>query len=171
MASILQEIEADIVQAKASAKQNVGVILEIGDGVAKVEGLTDVMLNEMLDLGHGITGLALNLEETEVGVIILGDYTELEEGDEVRATGKLLQVPVGKGLLGRVVNTLGQPLDGKGPIKSDVAYPVEKLAPGIIRRKSVSQPVQTGIMPIDAMIPPARIDHRRPLDGQDDYLH
>ena len=80
MASILQEIEADIVQAKASAKQNVGVILEIGDGVAKVEGLTDVMLNEMLDLGHGITGLALNLEETEVGVIILGDYTELEEG-------------------------------------------------------------------------------------------
>src|SRR6516162_6503407 len=119
MASILQEIEAEIAQAKASAKQNVGVIREIGDGVAKVEGLTDAMLNEMLDLGHGITGLALNLEETEVGVIILGDYTELEEGDEVRSTGRLLQVPVGKGLLGRVVNTLGQPLDGKGPIKSD----------------------------------------------------
>src|SRR6516164_4981628 len=156
MASLLQEIEAEIAQAKASAKQNVGVIREIGDGVAKVEGLTDAMLNEMLDLGHGITGLALNLEETEVGVIILGDYTELEEGDEVRATGKLLQVPVGKGLLGRVVNTLGQPLDGKGPIKSDVAYPVEKLAPGIIRRQSVSQPVQTGIMPIDAMIPIGR---------------
>src|SRR6516165_9257438 len=156
MPSLLQEIEADIAQAKASAKQNVGVIREIGDGVAKVEGLTDAMLNEMLDLGHGITGLALNLEETEVGVIILGDYTELEEGDEVRATGKLLQVPVGKGLLGRVVNTLGQPLDGKGPIKSGVAYPVEKLAPGIIRRQSVSQPVQTGIMPIDAMIPIGR---------------
>src|SRR6516165_4810150 len=156
MPSLLQEIEADIAQAKASAKQNVGVIREIGDGVAKVEGLTDAMLNEMLDLGHGITGLALNLEETEVGVIILGDYTELEEGDEVRATGKLLQVPVGKGLLGRVVNTLGQPLDGKGPIKSDVTYPVEKLAPGIIRRQSVSQPVQTGIMPIDAMIPIGR---------------
>jgi F-type H+-transporting ATPase subunit alpha len=156
MPSLLQEIEADIAQAKASARQNVGVIREIGDGVAKVEGLTDAMLNEMLDLGHGITGLALNLEETDVGVIILGDYTELEEGDEVRATGKLLQVPVGKGLLGRVVNTLGQPLDGKGPIKSDVAYPVEKLAPGIVRRQSVSQPVQTGIMPIDAMIPIGR---------------
>ena len=137
-------------------KQNVGVVREIGDGVAKIEGLTDAMLNEMIDLGNGITGLALNLEETEVGVIILGDYTQLKEGDEVRTTGKLLQVPVGKGLLGRVVNTLGEPLDGKGPIKSDVAYPVEKIAPGIIRRQSVSQPVQTGIMPIDAMIPIGR---------------
>src|SRR5262249_39198479 len=112
--------------------------------------------NEMLDLGHGITGLALNLEETEVGVAILGDYTQLEEGDEVRTTGKLLQVPVGKGLLGRVVNLLGEPLDGKGPIKSDVAYPVEKMAPGIIRRRPVSQPVQTGIMAIDSMIPIGR---------------
>src|SRR6516164_1686832 len=133
MASLLQEIEAEIAQAKASAKQNVGVIREIGDGVAKVEGLTEAMLNEMLDLGHGITGLALNLEETEVGVIVLGDYTQLEEGDEVRTTGKLLQVPVGMGLLGRIVNTLGEPVDGKGPVNSDVAYPVEKLAPGIIR--------------------------------------
>src|SRR3974390_2200659 len=157
MPTILQEIEAQIAEAKTTAaKQNVGVIREMGDGVAKVEGLTDAMLNEILDLGHGITVLALNLEETEVGVIILGDYTELEEGDEVRATGKLLQVPVGKGLLGRVVNTLGEPLDGKGPIKSDTAYPVEKIAPGIIRRQPVSQPVQTGIMPIDAMIPVGR---------------
>src|SRR5215813_1290877 len=114
------------------------------------------MLNEMLDLGHGITGLALDLGETEVGVAILGDYTHLREGDEVRATGKLLQVPVGKGLLGRVVNMLGEPLDGKGPIKSDVAYPVEKIAPGIIRRKPVSQAVQTGIIAIDAMIPIGR---------------
>ena len=147
MADILQEIESQITGAKISAaKQSVGVIREIGDGVAKVEGLSDVMLNEMLDLGHGITGLALDLDETEVGVIILGDYTQLDEGDEVRATGKLLQVPVGKGLLGRVVNTLGEPLDGKGPIKSDTAYPVEKIAPGIIRRRPVSQPVQTGIM-------------------------
>jgi len=114
------------------------------------------MLNEMLDLGHGITGLALNLEETEVGVIVLGDYTLLQEGDEVRTTGKLLQVPVGMGLLGRVVNTLGEPVDGKGPVKSDVFYPVERMAPGIIRRKSVNQPVQTGIMAIDAMIPIGR---------------
>ena len=157
MADILQEIESQITGAKISAaKQSVGVIREIGDGVAKVEGLSDVMLNEMLDLGHGITGLALDLDETEVGVIILGDYTQLDEGDEVRATGKLLQVPVGKGLLGRVVNTLGEPLDGKGPVQSDTAYPVEKIAPGIVRRKPVSQPVQTGIMPIDAMIPVGR---------------
>jgi F-type H+-transporting ATPase subunit alpha len=157
VANLLQEIEEQIEGAKqAAAWQNTGVIREIGDGVAKIEGLTDAMLNEMIDLGNGITGLALNLEETEVGVIILGDYTQLEEGSEARTTGKLLQVPVGKSLLGRVVNTLGEPLDGKGPIKSDVAYPVEKLAPGIIRRKPVNQPVQTGIMPIDAMIPIGR---------------
>src|ERR1700690_3499936 len=157
MNNLLQEIEAQIAGAKAAtAKQNVGVVREIGDGVAKIEGLTDAMLNEMLDFGNGITGLALNLEETEVGAIILGDYTSIKEGDAVRTTGKLLQVPVGKGLLGRVVNALGQPLDGKGPIKSDVAYPVEKIAPGIIKRKSVSQPVQTGIMAIDAMIPIGR---------------
>src|ERR1700745_3872416 len=157
MADLLREIELQITGARASAaKRNVGVIREIADGVAKVEGLDDAMLNEMLDLGQGITGLALDLDETEVGVIIFGDYTQLEEGDEVRATGKLLQVPVGKGLLGRVVNMLGEPVDGKGPVKSDIGYPVEKIAPGIIRRKSVSQAVQTGIMPIDAMIPIGR---------------
>jgi F-type H+-transporting ATPase subunit alpha len=157
MADLLQEIEAQIAGAKATtAKQNVGVIREIGDGVARIEGLADVMLNEMIDLGHGITGLALNLDETEVAVIILGDYTQIREGDEARATGKLLQVPVGKGLLGRVVNTLGEPVDGKGPVKSDAAYPVEKIAPGIIRRSPVRQPVQTGIMAIDAMIPIGR---------------
>ena len=157
MADLLMEIEMQIAGAKATAaKQNVGVIREIGDGVARIEGLSDAMLNEKIDLGHGVTGLALNLDETEVGVVIMGDYTQLEEGDEVRATGKLLQVPVGKGLLGRVVNTLGEPLDDKGPIQSDVAYPVEKLAPGIIRRSPVRQPMQTGIMPIDAMIPIGR---------------
>jgi F-type H+/Na+-transporting ATPase subunit alpha len=157
MSTLLQEIEAQIAGVKTSAaKQNVGTVREIGDGVAKVEGLTDAMLNEMLDFGNGITGLALNLEETEVGVIILGDYTSIREGQEVRTTGKLLQVPAGKGLLGRVVNSLGQPVDGKGPIKTDTSYPVEKIAPGIIRRKSVSQPVQTGIMAIDAMIPIGR---------------
>jgi F-type H+-transporting ATPase subunit alpha len=157
MSNLLQEIEAQISGAKtATAKQNVGTVREIGDGVAKIEGLTDTMLNEMLDFGNGVTGLALNLEETEVGAIILGDYTKIKEGDEVRTTGKLLQVPVGKGLLGRVVNALGQPLDGKGPIKETAFYPVEKIAPGIIRRKSVSQPVQTGIMAIDAMIPIGR---------------
>src|SRR5262245_48406839 len=157
MADLLKEIEAQIAGAKATtAKQNVGVIREIGDGVAKIEGLTDAMLNEMIDLGHGITGLALNLEESEVGIIILGDYTQLEEGGFARTTGKLLQVPVGRGLLGRVVNTLGEPVDGKGPIPISVSYPVEKMAPGIIRRQSVNQPVQTGIMSIDAMIPIGR---------------
>src|SRR6476661_7916845 len=134
MVNVLQEIEEQIAGVKTAAiRQSVGVIREIGDGVARVEGLGDVMLNEMLDLGHGVTGLALSLEETEVGVIILGDYTVLQEGGEVRATGKLLQVPVGKGLLGRVVNVLGEPIDGKGPIASDTAYPIEKIAPGIMR--------------------------------------
>src|SRR3982751_1041610 len=124
MRDIVQEIEAQIVAARAATiRQSVGVIREIGDGVARVEGLADVMLNEMLDFGGGITGMALNLDETEVGVIILGDSTKLQEGGEVLATGKLLQVPVGKGLLGRVVNTLGQPLDGKGPIVNDDFYP------------------------------------------------
>src|SRR5215472_5519689 len=157
MSNLLQEIEAQISGAKASvSKQNVGVVREIGDGVAKIEGLTDTMLNEMLDFGNGITGIALNLEETEVGAILLGDYTQIKEGGEVRTTGKLLQVPVGKALLGRVVNALGQAIDGKEPIKSEAFYPVEKIAPGIVRRKSVSQPVQTGIMAIDAMIPIGR---------------
>jgi F-type H+-transporting ATPase subunit alpha len=158
MANLIDEIEAQLVAAKTeSVKQNVGTIREIGDGVARVEGLGDVMLNEMLDLGHGLTGLALSLEETDIGVVILSDdYTRLEEGDEVRATGKLLQVPVGKGLLGRVVDTLGAPLDGKGPVTTTDVYPVEKIAPGIMRRRPISQPVQTGIMAIDAMIPIGR---------------
>src|SRR6202158_878567 len=140
MSNLLQEIEAQIAGAKlATAKQNVGAVREIGDGVAKIDGLTDAMLNEMLDFGNGITGIALNLEETEVGAIILGDYTQIKEGDEVRTTGKLLQVPVGKGLLGRVVNALGEPLDGKGPVKNETFYPVEKIAPGIVRRRPGSQ--------------------------------
>src|SRR6185312_8224227 len=150
MSTLLQEIEARIAGATfGTLKQNVGVIRELGDGVARVEGLRDVMLNEMLDLGHGVTGLALSLDDTDVGVIILGDDTRLEEGGEVRGTGTLLQVPVGKGLLGRVVNTLGRPLDGKGPIAGDDFYPVEKIAPGIMRRQPIRQPVQTGIMAID----------------------
>jgi F-type H+-transporting ATPase subunit alpha len=157
MSSLLQEIEEQISGAKtATAKQNVGTVREIGDGVAKIEGLTDTMLNEMLDFGNGVVGLALNLEETEVGAVILGDYTKIKEGDEVRTTGKLLQVPVGMGMLGRVVNTIGQPIDGKGAIKETAFYPVEKIAPGIIRRRPVNQPVQTGIMAIDAMVPIGR---------------
>src|SRR6186997_1027487 len=157
MADLVLEIEAQIEGVKTeAARVTVGSVREVGDGVARVEGLGDVMLNEMLDFGGGVTGLALNLDETEVAAIILGDYTQLQEGAEVRATGRLLEVPVGKELLGRVVNTLGEPLDGKGPIASTVSYPVEKLAPGVIKRRPISQPVQTGIMAIDAMIPIGR---------------
>src|SRR5213595_632987 len=157
MSTLLQEIESKISGIKTAVdRKNVGTVREVGDGVAKIEGLSDAMLNEMLDFGDGIVGLALNLEETEVGAIILGDYTSIREGAEVKTTGRLLQVPVGKGMLGRVVDALGKPVDGKGPIKNEAFYPVEKIAPGIIKRKSVSQPVQTGIMAIDAMIPIGR---------------
>ncbi len=157
MSTLLQDIEAQIAQVKSGvARQNVGAVREISDGVAKVEGLTDAMMSEMLDFGNGVTGLVQNLEETEVGAIIIGDYSKIREGQEVRTTGRLLQVPVGMGLLGRVVNALGHPIDGKGPIKESAFYPVEKIAPGIIKRKSVTQPVQTGIMAVDAMIPIGR---------------
>ena len=157
MSTILEDIETQIAGLKTSTtKSNVGVVRDTGDGVARIEGLSDVMLNEMIEFSSGVYGLALNLEETEVGAILLGDMTGIKEGDEARTTGKLLQVPVGKGLLGRVVNTLGQPLDGKGPIKAEASYPLEKIAPGVIKRKSVNQPVQTGIMAIDAMIPIGR---------------
>ena len=157
MSTILQDLESTISGLKtAPGRSNVGVVREIGDGVAKLEGLSDVMLNEMLEFPGGVYGLALNLEESEVGSIVLGDYTEISEGAEVRTTGRLLSVPVGKALLGRVVNTVGQPIDGKGPIKTEITYPLEKIAPGIIKRRPVSVPVQTGIMPIDAMIPIGR---------------
>ena len=157
MSNLLEEIEEQIGTAgRTVLRENVGVVREISDGVAKIEGLSDAMLNEMIDFGSGIVGLALNLEETEVGAIVLGDYTSIKEGQEVKTTGKLLQAPVGKALLGRVVDALGRPLDGKGPITTDVHYPVEKIAPGIIKRQSVSQPVQTGIMAVDAMIPIGR---------------
>ena len=157
MSNILQEIESQIAGLKtAVTKSNVGIVREIGDGAAKVEGLSDVMLNEMIEFPGGVFGLALNLEETEVGCVILGDAEGIKAGDEVKTTGRLLSVPVGKSLLGRVVNALGQAIDGKGEIKGEAQYPVEKLAPGIIARKSVSVPVQTGIMAIDAMIPIGR---------------
>src|SRR6201998_4022164 len=157
MSTILQELETTISGLKAdTTRSNVGTVREIGDGVAKIEGLSAVMLNEMIEFPGGLYGIALNLEETEVGTILVGDFSEVREGTEVRTTGKLLSVPVGKGLLGRVVDALGQPIDGKGPVKSELTYPVEKIAPGIIKRRSVSVPVQTGILPIDAMIPIGR---------------
>ncbi len=157
MSTLLQELESEIAGLKTSVtKSNVGVVRQIGDGVAKIEGLSDVMLNEMIEFPGGLYGLALNLEETEVGCILLGDGLDVSEGDEVKTTGRLLSVPVGKHLLGRVVDALGQPLDGKGEIVSETTYPVEKIAPGILPRQSVGVPVQTGIMAIDAMIPIGR---------------
>src|SRR5256884_3380638 len=157
MSSILEEIETKIEGLKTSTtKSNVGVVRETGDGVARIEGLSDVMLNEMIEFPNGVFGLALNLEETEVGAILLGDNTKVSEGDEVKTTGRLLSVPVGKALLGRVANTSGLPLADKGPIKTETFYPLEKIAPGVIKRGSVNQPVQTGLMAIDAMIPIGR---------------
>jgi F-type H+/Na+-transporting ATPase subunit alpha len=157
MSNVIEQIEQQIAKLSAKAvKKNTGNIRTVADGVAKIEGLSDVMYNEMVQFPGGAIGIALNLEEDEVGCVVLGDVSMLKEGDEVTTTGKLLSVPVGKGLLGRVVDALGRPVDGKGPIDSKEAYPVEKIAPGIIVRKSVSQPLFTGIMAIDSMIPIGR---------------
>ena len=139
-----------------AGKSNVGTIVTLADGVASIDGLSGVMMNEMIDLPGGLQGVALNLAEDTVGCVVMGDISNLKEGMEAKTTGRLLSVPVGKGLLGRVVDALGNPLDGKGPIVSTERYPVEKIAPGIIPRKSVDQPMQTGIMAIDAMIPIGR---------------
>ncbi len=157
MSSIIEQIEKQIAGLEtAPVKSNTGEILSIADGVARIGGLSEVMYNEMIELPGGVFGIALNLEEDEVGAVILGDMRHLKEGDECRTTGRLLSVPAGKGLLGRVVDAVGQPLDGKGDIKSDEFFPIERIAPGIITRQPVNQPVQTGIMPVDAMIPIGR---------------
>lgn len=157
MSSIVEQIENEIAQLETGAvKSNTGTIVTIADGVAKLAGLSGVMYNEMIDFGNGVYGLALNLEEDEVGCVILGDYSKLKEGDQASTTGKLLSVPVGKGLLGRVVDAIGNPIDGKGPVNSEETYPVDQIAPGIIPRKSVDQPLQTGIMAVDSMIPIGR---------------
>ncbi len=157
MSNIVQELEAQIRNiSTAAAEENVGTIKAIGDGVAHIEGLSNAMLNEMIEFPGGVMGLAMNLEENEVGAVIIGNGNQLREGDSCKTTGRLLQVPVGPGLLGRVVDTLGNPLDGKGPIEAADYYPVEKIASGIITRQGVNQPIQTGILPIDAMIPIGR---------------
>jgi len=134
----------------------VGTITSLGDGIARLHGLDKVMAGELLAFPHGIAGLALSLEEDSVGAVVLGDYTEIREGDEVKRTGKILSVPVGEGMIGRVVNALGEPIDGKGPIKNDGFLPVERLAPGIIDRQGVREPMATGIKAIDSMIPIGR---------------
>jgi F-type H+-transporting ATPase subunit alpha len=140
----------------ATQTEKIGTVMEVGDGVAKISGLTDAMASEMLEFPGGVYGVALNLEEGAVGAMILGDYTGIKEGDIVKSTGRILSVPVGEMMIGRVVSPLGVAIDGKGEIVSDTFYPVEKIAPGVITRKSVSVPVQTGIKAIDAVIPVGR---------------
>ena len=157
MSNAIDQIQKAIAGLDARAgKSNVGTIVSLADGVASIDGLSGVMMNEMIELPGGLQGVALNLAEDTVGCVIMGDISSLKEGMEAKTTGRLLSIPVGKGLLGRVVDALGNPLDGKGPIASSERYPVEKIAPGIIPRKSVDQPMQTGIMAIDAMIPIGR---------------
>jgi len=135
---------------------DVGTVVEAGDGIARVHGLQGCMYNEILQFPNDIMGLSLNLEEDMVGAIILGDYTEIKEGDEVRSTGRIVEVPVGDALIGRVIDPLGNPLDGKGPVPRDKTRPVERIAPSVVVRKSVDTPVQTGIKAIDSMIPLGR---------------
>src|ERR1700678_2032617 len=134
----------------------VGTIITLGDGIARIHGLDKVMAGELIDFPHGISGLAMNLDEDQVGSVILGDYSELKEGDQVKRTGKIMSVPVGEALIGRVVNALGQPIDDKGPLNTNTFLPVERLAPGVISRQSVTEPMNTGIKAIDTMIPIGR---------------
>ena len=134
----------------------VGEVLSVGDGIARVYGLENVMFNEMVEFENGVPGLAFNLEENSVGVVVLGDYLKLREGFQVKRLGRVLEIPVGEELLGRIVDPMGQPVDGKGPIQSKHTRPVEILAPGIARRKPVHEPLQTGVKAIDSMIPVGR---------------
>ena len=135
---------------------DVGTVIQVGDGIARAHGLESVMAGELLEFSNGVMGMALNLEEDNVGIVILGPYKDIREGDQVKRTGRIMEVPVGEALLGRVVNPLGQPVDGKGPIHTEHYRPVESPAPGVIDRKSVHEPMQTGIKAIDAMIPIGR---------------
>ena len=134
----------------------VGTIISLGDGIARIHGLDKVMAGEMLEFPHGVAGLAMNLDEDQVGAVLLGDYTEISEGNQVKRTGSIMSVPVGDAMIGRVVNALGQPIDDKGPIVTDQTLPVERLAPGVISRQPVREPMLTGIKAIDAMIPIGR---------------
>jgi F-type H+/Na+-transporting ATPase subunit alpha len=134
----------------------VGTIVSIGDGIARVHGVQNTMAGEMLEFPHGVFGIALNLEEESVGTVLLGDYKEIKEGDTVKRTGRIISVPVGPELVGRVVNSLGQPIDGKGPIVSKLSHPIERIAPGVVDRSPVKEPMQTGLKAIDAMVPIGR---------------
>ncbi|MGQ9502669.1 MAG: F0F1 ATP synthase subunit alpha [Anaerolineae bacterium] len=152
-ARIRREIEAFEAPVEAV---DVGYVLEVGDGIARVSGLAGVMANELLEFPGGVMGMALNLEQDNVGAVIMGEYSHIQEGDIVRGTGRIASVPVGEQLIGRVLNALGQPVDGKGPLQAKQHYPIERIAPGVIYRQNVDTPVQTGIKAIDSMIPIGR---------------
>src|SRR5512135_2139915 len=155
--SLIKDLTSQINAFKPQVEAvDVGEVIEVGDGIARVSGLTSVQLNELVEFPNGVLGVAFNLEEDRVGVIILGEYAEIEEGQLVRRTRRIASVPVGVALLGRVVDPLGRPLDGKGPIVTTKFRNIERIAPGVIERSNVSRPVQTGIKPIDAMIPIGR---------------
>ena len=140
----------------ATESRNTGTIVSLQDGIVRIHGLSDALLGEMLEFPGDTFGLALNLEADSVGAVVLGDYKHLKEGDTVKTTGRILEVPVGEALLGRVVDSLGRPIDGKGEIKAEGQSPIEKVAPGVIARQSVSQPVQTGYKSVDSMVPIGR---------------
>src|SRR6266536_4402474 len=133
-----------------------GSVISVGDGIARVYGLENVMAGELIEFKGGVSGIALNLEEDQVGAVLLGEFAGIKEGDEVRRTGRIMEVPVGEAMIGRVVNALGQPLDGKGPIDTTASSPIERIAPGVIDRLPVNQPLQTGLMAIDSMVPIGR---------------
>lgn len=161
MSDLIHQITADLKTQIESFKpeyevRDVGVVMEDGDGIARVRGLADVRAQELVQFANGVKGIAFNLESDNVGVIIMGDYAQIEEGMEVRSTGRIASVPVGDALIGRVVNALGEPLDGKGSIKTDRFRPIERIASGVIARKDVDTPVQTGLKAIDSMIPIGR---------------
>src|SRR5262245_20964861 len=155
---IVSVLRTEISQYRAKLDvQEVGRVLEVGDGIARIYGLSGVMAGEMVEFVRTkVRGVAFNLEENSVGVIILGEYLDIAEGDEVRTTGRLLEVPVGDAVIGRVVDPLGNPLDGKGPIVSSHSRPIETAAPGVVGRQPVNQPLQTGIKAIDSMTPIGR---------------
>src|SRR2546426_12623081 len=134
----------------------VGSVISLGDGIARVHGVERAMAGEMLEFPHGVFGIALNLEEESVGVVLLGEYKEIKEGDQVKRTARIISVPVGEEMLGRVVNALGQPIDGKGPVGTKQFSPIERLAPGVVDRQPVKEPLQTGLKAIDAMVPIGR---------------
>ncbi len=141
---------------KAVSVSETGYVISVGDGIARIHGLELVMAGELIEFPHGVSGIALNLEEDQVGAVLLGEYHEIKEGDEVRRTGRIMSIPVGEALVGRVVDSLGQPIDGKDPIDTDKFNPLERLAPGVVDRQPVKEPLQTGIKAIDAMIPIGR---------------